>query len=48
MALAAIGGAVAGVWRALRPLRQFMARAEEFWDDWAGQPARAGVPARRG
>ncbi|MFD5564539.1 hypothetical protein [Kitasatospora griseola] len=48
VALAAIGGALAGVWRALRPLREFARRAEEFWDDWAGEPGRVGVPARPG
>ncbi len=48
VALAAIGGAIAGVWRALRPLREFARRAELFWDDWAGSAERPGVPARPG
>ncbi|MEV7212070.1 hypothetical protein AB0O31_03100 [Kitasatospora cineracea] len=45
---AAIGAVLVGAWRALRRMRQLARRAEEFWDDWAGEPGRVGVPARPG
>jgi hypothetical protein len=49
------GGAVtlaatigAGAWRALRGARRIERRVDQFMDDWWGQEARPGVPARPG
>ncbi|MGW7416145.1 hypothetical protein [Streptomyces sp. NPDC054863] len=47
-AIVATAGALAVVWRAVRPLRQLARRVEDFVDDWQGTEARPGVPARLG
>ncbi|MFF0744225.1 hypothetical protein ACFYVL_27885 [Streptomyces sp. NPDC004111] len=47
-AIVATAGALAVVWRAIRPLRQLARRVEDFVDDWQGTEARPGVPARPG
>lgn len=45
VALAAIFGALAVLWRAIRRITQAV---ENFSEDWQGTPARPGVPARPG
>lgn len=50
--LSAIAGAVAAasiLWvKIIRPMKGLMDRAELFWQDWNGVPARPGVRARPG
>lgn len=38
----------AGLWRALRAAGRLAGRLVDFLDDWNGEPARPGVPARLG
>ncbi len=45
VALAAIFGVLAVLWRAIRRITQAV---ENFSEDWQGTPARPGVPARPG
>jgi hypothetical protein len=45
VAVAAVVGLVAMVWRAARGIAR---RLDHLLDDWAGEPARPGVPARPG
>ena len=45
LAVAAVVGLVAMIWRAVRGIAR---RLDHLLDDWAGEPARPGVPARPG
>jgi hypothetical protein len=48
LAVGAIGGALAILWRLTRSVRQLLHRLAEVADDWQGTPARPGVPERLG
>ncbi|MFC8156304.1 hypothetical protein ACFUO0_20010 [Streptomyces cinereoruber] len=47
-AVAALGGALALLYRWTRSLRQFRRRMTHFFDDWFGVEGRPGVPERPG
>lgn len=48
VAAAAIAGALALAWRAVRFARRIAARVDDFVNDWNGVPGRPGVPERPG
>lgn len=48
IAIAAVLGLAATVWRLTRPFRRLARLADEFIDDWRGAAARPGVPGRPG
>lgn len=48
VAAVAIAGLAALVWRIARAILRVVARFDDFADDWAGVPARPGVPERLG
>lgn len=48
VALAAISGLVALLWRVIALLVRGLRRLDDIADDWTGTPARPGVPARPG
>lgn len=47
-AITVVSGLLAGLWRLGRGVVRTAHRMNEFMDDWYGEPARAGVPARPG
>ncbi|MDH6141170.1 Flp pilus assembly protein TadB [Kitasatospora sp. GP30] len=48
VAVTAVAGVIALVWRLTRRMRQLMVRLGEFVDDWTGIPSRPGVPGHEG
>jgi len=46
--LAALLAALAVIWKAARTVLAWARRVNNFFEDWAGEPARAGVPERPG
>ncbi|MDH6116925.1 hypothetical protein ABH930_000344 [Kitasatospora sp. GAS204A] len=48
VALTAIAGAAALLWRVTRGAHRILQRLDEFADDWHGVPARPGVPGHDG
>lgn len=47
-AVTILAGVGTVVWRAVRGMVRLAGRVDDFMDDWAGEPARAGVPGRPG
>lgn len=48
-AVTVLAGALAALWRWVgRPLARLIHQVREFLEDWRGEPARPGVPERRG
>lgn len=48
VAIAALAGLGALLWRVLRAVLRIADRVDEAWEDWAGVEGRPGVPARPG
>lgn len=48
VAIAALAGLCALVWRVLRAVLRIADRFDAAWEDWAGSEGRPGVPARPG
>ncbi|MFM9796511.1 hypothetical protein [Streptomyces turgidiscabies] len=48
VAIVALGGLGALLWRVLRAVLRIADRVDEAWEDWAGSDGRPGVPARPG
>lgn len=48
VAVAALAGLGALLWRVLRAVLRIADRVDEAWEDWAGAEARPGVPGRPG
>ncbi|MBD0837358.1 hypothetical protein [Streptomyces sp. TRM68416] len=48
VAIAALSGLGALLWRVLRAVLRIADRVDEAWEDWAGSEGRPGVPARPG
>jgi hypothetical protein len=48
VALTAIAGSAALLWRLTRGVRRLLSRLDEFVDDWQGTPGRPGVPGHEG
>ncbi|WP_460067412.1 hypothetical protein [Streptomyces sp. YKOK-I1] len=48
VAIVAIAGLLALVWRVLRAVLRIADRFDDAWEDWSGAEARPGVPGRPG
>ena len=48
VAVAAVAGLGALVWRVLRAVLRIADRVDEAWEDWMGSAGRPGVPGRPG
>lgn len=48
VAIAALAGLCALLWRVLRAVLRIADRLDDAWEDWVGAEARPGVPARLG
>ncbi|MFJ8110005.1 hypothetical protein [Streptomyces sp. NPDC096132] len=48
VAIVALAGLCALLWRVLRAVLRIADRVDQAWEDWAGAEARPGVPERPG